>query len=291
MSVQQWWSRAFPEEDSEQNQYHALLGHNLAKGRLTLLLWANASAHLRIKSLLVCNSQTPHAFNKMGTRPTCLSCRQSMRNLGSWGNGCMWCPNLLLRNIFLTTTSWKVPSSDTPSSLGGWYGCWVWLPEGHFCCPSTWHLFCSPWTSNWSKTYAKNPVSRCFKIIEEGSLNLKEIFHCPPLHQPCWQSQGRYHISVLNSAWRKLCPECVTENNFKGSDTQVMREIVSMGKTVSGQQQLRHKGELMEKELVELQREQQRSLHWGRGRWGEGSQCSHKIHCLKMEWKPGFLWE
>lgn len=37
---------------------------------------------------------------------------------------------------------------------------------------------------------------------------------------------------TLNSAWRKLWPECVTECDIEKPDTQIVEEIVSMDKSL-----------------------------------------------------------
>ncbi|KAM6468469.1 uncharacterized protein PHA67_007400 [Liasis olivaceus] len=125
---------------------------------------------------------------------------------------------------------------------------------------------------NFKKLYTKALFTRCFNVTEETSLTLKEfwkkhfnVLHCINLIDKAWEDVT---YQTLNSAWRKLWPECVTERDFEGSDAEVVEEIVSvcksMGLDVDGTdiEELveDHKEELTTEELAELQSEQQKAL-------------------------------
>ncbi|KAM6448559.1 uncharacterized protein PHA67_020759 [Liasis olivaceus] len=114
---------------------------------------------------------------------------------------------------------------------------------------------------NFKKLYTKALFTRCFNVTEETSLTLKEfwkkhfnVLHCISLIDKSWEDVT---YRTLNSAWRKLWPECVAERDCEGSDAEVVEEIVSMCKSMG----LVVDGADIE-ELVEdqLQSEQQKAL-------------------------------
>ena len=68
--------------------------------------------------------------------------------------------------------------------------------------------------------YTKALFERCFEVTEDTSLTLKQfwrdhfnILSCFKLIDKAWQGVT---VRTLNSAWRKLWPECVAERDFEG---------------------------------------------------------------------------
>ncbi|XP_066980113.1 tigger transposable element-derived protein 1-like [Macrobrachium rosenbergii] len=129
--------------------------------------------------------------------------------------------------------------------------------------------------SNFKKLYTKALFSRCFRVTEETKLTLKEfwkkhfnVFHCITLIDNAW-TEVTYR--TLNSAWRKLWPQCVTVRDFEGFDAEIVQEIVSMGNSMGLQvndedvEELvaEHSEDLTADELVQLHKEQQEQLARG----------------------------
>ncbi|KAF7253304.1 LIM and senescent cell antigen-like-containing domain protein 2 [Varanus komodoensis] len=125
---------------------------------------------------------------------------------------------------------------------------------------------------NFKKLYTKALFSRCFNVTEETSLTLKEfwkkhfnVLHCINLIDKAWEDVTYW---TLNSAWKTLWPECITECDSEGSDAEAVEEIASLGKSMgldlSGADIEKlvedHKEELMTEELAELQSELQKAL-------------------------------
>ena len=88
------------------------------------------------------------------------------------------------------------------------------------------------------------------------------VLHSIILIDKAWQDVT---TRTLNSAWKKLWPECATDSGTEGTDSQVVRDIVSMGEGMGldvDEEDVEelvedHKEELMTEELAELQTEQQ----------------------------------
>jgi len=92
--------------------------------------------------------------------------------------------------------------------------------------------------SNFKKPYTKALFQRCFAVTSDTELTLRDfwkhhfnILHCLTLVDRAWQ-QVTYR--TMNSAWRKLWPECVAGRDFEGFDNEdsaVIDDIVPLGKT------------------------------------------------------------
>ncbi|XP_044302391.1 tigger transposable element-derived protein 1-like [Varanus komodoensis] len=268
----------------------ALPGHKPMKDRLTLLLCANASADLKIKPLLVYHSQTPRAFKEQNVNKARLPVM--------WrANARAWVTRQLfmewLYEVFAPTVKKYLSDNQLPER------CLLLMDnvpahppalvddmdtEYDFIkvkfLPSHMTPLLKPMdqqvTCNFKKLYTKALFSRCFNVTEETSLTLEEfwkehfnVLHCINFIDKAWEDVTYW---TLNSAWRKLWPECVTECvtefNFEGSDAQIVEEIVSLGKSmgldVNGadiEELIKdHKEELTAEELAELQSEQQKAL-------------------------------
>ncbi|XP_044137796.1 tigger transposable element-derived protein 1-like [Bufo gargarizans] len=266
----------------------ALPGHKPMKDRLTLLLCANASADLKIKPLLVYHSPTPRAFREQNVNRARLPVM--------WrANAKAWVTRQLfmewLHEVFAPTVRKYISDNQLPER------CLLLMDNApahppalvddmdaeydfikvKFLPPNTTPLL-QPMDQqvicNFKKLYTKALFTRCFNVTEETSLTLKEfwkkhfnVVHCINLIDKAWEEVTP---RTLNSAWRKLWPECVAEreHDFDGSDAEVVEEIVSMGKSMgldvdgADVEELveEHREELTTEELSELHGEQQRAL-------------------------------
>jgi len=91
--------------------------------------------------------------------------------------------------------------------------------------------------SNFKKLYNKALFQTCFEVTSDTELTLRDfwkhhfnILHCLTLVYKAWQ-QVTYR--TMNSAWRKMWPECVAGRDFEGFDNEdsaVIDDIVSLGK-------------------------------------------------------------
>ncbi|XP_014790984.1 tigger transposable element-derived protein 1-like [Octopus bimaculoides] len=124
--------------------------------------------------------------------------------------------------------------------------------------------------SNFKKLYTKNLFSLCFEVTENTSLTLREflkkhynIVNCLKIIDMAWQDVTR---RTLNSAWRKLWPDCVSERDFEEFkfETPVVEEIASLGKSMSLEVDDEDINDLVEEyseklttnELLQLQKQQ-----------------------------------
>ncbi|XP_014775483.1 tigger transposable element-derived protein 1-like [Octopus bimaculoides] len=89
--------------------------------------------------------------------------------------------------------------------------------------------------SNFKKLYTKDLFCRCFKVTENTNLTLHGFWkehnkvNCFKITYMTWQGVTR---RTLNSDWRKLWFDYVSERGFDGfeSETPVVEEMVSVGK-------------------------------------------------------------
>ncbi|XP_026547967.1 tigger transposable element-derived protein 1-like, partial [Notechis scutatus] len=264
----------------------AMPGHKPMKDRLTLLLCANASGDLKIKPLVVYQYENPRAFKQ--------------HNVNKARLPVMWRANtkgLVTRSLFL---EWLheafVPAareylSDNhlperclllmdnalahPPSLIDLMDNEYDFIEVKFLPPNTTPLL-QPMDqqiiSIFKKLYTKGLFTRCFNVTEDTSLTLREfwknhfnIVHCLSLIDKAWEDVTYW---TLNSAWKKLWPECVAERDFEGFEPSVVDEIVSMSNSMGLEvdsddiEELvkDHDEELTADELVALQNEQHKVL-------------------------------
>lgn len=130
--------------------------------------------------------------------------------------------------------------------------------------------------SNFKKLYTKALFQRCFEVTEGTNLTLREfwknhfhIVNCLKIIDKAWDGVTK---RTLTSAWRKLWPDCVPENDVEGvahlEEPPVVDDIVSLGKTLGLEvneadiQELveEHEQELTTDELMDLHREQQQEI-------------------------------
>ncbi|XP_067143112.1 tigger transposable element-derived protein 1-like [Centruroides vittatus] len=126
--------------------------------------------------------------------------------------------------------------------------------------------------SNFKKLYTKSLFRKCFEVTNDTRLTLKEfwenhfhILNCVYLIDNAW-NQVTYR--TMNSAWRKLWPDCVPERDFKDFNKEIVDDIVSIEQSIGLEVDNEDIGELVEdhstvlttEELEHLQNEQQRIL-------------------------------
>ncbi|XP_060794322.1 tigger transposable element-derived protein 1-like [Neoarius graeffei] len=125
--------------------------------------------------------------------------------------------------------------------------------------------------SNFKKLYTKALFSKCFQVINDTDLTLRDfwkdhfnILHCVNLIDKAWNNVS---YRMLQSAWKKLWPASVTDRDFEGFEEEtavVLHDIVSIGKSLELEVNEEdvvelledHKQEPTTEELVDLQREQ-----------------------------------
>nr|XP_020670660.1 tigger transposable element-derived protein 1-like [Pogona vitticeps]XP_020670661.1 tigger transposable element-derived protein 1-like [Pogona vitticeps]XP_020670663.1 tigger transposable element-derived protein 1-like [Pogona vitticeps] len=259
-------------------------GHKPMKDRLTLLLCANATGDLKIKPLLVHHSQTPRPFHRENVNKATLPVmwRANARARMTRQLFLEW-----LYEVFAPTVKKYLSDNQLPER------CLLLMDNTPAHPPSLVEdidedfirvKFLPPKItpllqpmdqqviSSFKKLYTKALFTRCFNITEETSLTLKEfwrshfnVLHSVRLIDKAWQDVT---TQTLNSAWRKLWPECVTNSGTEGTDAQLVRDIVSMGEGMGldvSEEDVEelieeHKEELTTEELAELQTEQRKAL-------------------------------
>ncbi|XP_066231909.1 zinc finger MYM-type protein 6 isoform X4 [Saccopteryx leptura] len=261
-------------------------GHKPMKDRLTLALCANASGDCKIKPLLVYHSENPRAFksHKIIKEKLPVMWRANPKAwvtrelFVQWVN-LVFGPavkkyllenNLPLQALLVLDKAPAHPPNLTEDILDEFKFIKVlYLP------PNTTPIL-QPMDqqviSNFKKLFTKQLFQRCFEVMESTNLTLREfwkehynIVTCLGIIDMAWQGVTR---KTLNSAWRKLWPEVVSERDFEGFEPEVsvVEEIVSLGKSMGlevNEEDIddlieKHSEELTTEELKELQQQQQR---------------------------------
>ncbi|KAJ7303222.1 hypothetical protein JRQ81_012158 [Phrynocephalus forsythii] len=133
-----------------------------------------------------------------------------------------------------------------------------------------------PVISDFKKLYTKALFQLCFEVTERTNLTLREFWknhfdmaNCLKIVSKAWAAVTQ---RTLNSAWRKLWPDCVLGRSLEGpaheQEPAVVREIVSLGKALGLEvneddvQELveEHGRDLTTDELMDLHREQQQEV-------------------------------
>nr|XP_053643709.1 tigger transposable element-derived protein 1-like [Cherax quadricarinatus] len=116
--------------------------------------------------------------------------------------------------------------------------------------------------SNFKKLYTKAMFQKCFIVTTETQLTLKEfwkdhfnILNCRNLIGMAWEGVTK---RTLNSAWKKLWPECVDKRDFEGFEANpenpmpVEESIVALGKSLGLEVSGEDVEELVEEDSEEL---------------------------------------
>uniref|UniRef100_A0A5F8G8Y5 HTH CENPB-type domain-containing protein n=1 Tax=Monodelphis domestica TaxID=13616 RepID=A0A5F8G8Y5_MONDO len=260
-------------------------GHKPMKDRLTLALCANASGDCKIKPLLVYHSENPRAFksHKIIKEKLQVMWRANPKAwvtrelFVQWVN-LVFGPavkkylsenNLPLKALLVLDNAPAHSPNLTEDILYEFNFIKVlYLP------PNTTPIL-QPMDqqviSDFKKLFMKQLFRQCFEITESTNLTLQEfwkehynIVTCLKIIDMAWQGTTR---RTLNSAWRKLWPEVVSESDFEGfkPEVPVVEEIVSLGKSMGlevNEEDIddligKHIEELTTEELKELQQQQQ----------------------------------
>ncbi|XP_064090690.1 tigger transposable element-derived protein 1-like [Macrobrachium nipponense] len=266
----------------------ALPGHKPMKDRLTLLFCANASGDCKVKPLLVYHSENPRAFKKNNVQKKLLHVMWRS-NTKAWvtrilfvewmneGFGpevkkCLREKDLPFKALLVMDNAPAHPPSVEEDLLDEFKFIKVkFLPANTtpILQPMDQQVI-----ANFKKLYTKAMFQRCFEMTEGTNLTLREfwkdhysVYNCLNLIDKAWQGITR---RTLNSAWKKLWPNCVAERDFEGFETvekgAVEDEIVSLGMSLGLEVDTddiddlltEHGQQLTTDELLELHKEQQR---------------------------------
>nr|XP_053653136.1 tigger transposable element-derived protein 1-like [Cherax quadricarinatus] len=246
------------------------------KDRLTLLMCANASGDCEVKPLLVYHSETPRVFRKNNVLKANL-CVLWRANSKAWVTRDFFydwlhhafaptVKNYLLENklnlkCLLVLDSAPGHPSDVAERLCGDMS----FIKVKFLPPNTTPLL-QPMDqqviSNFKKLYTKAMFQKCFAVTTETQLTLKvfwkdhfNILNCINLIGKAWEGVTK---RTLNSAWKKLWPECVDKRDFEGFEANpekcmpVEESTVALGKSLGLEVSGENVEELVEEDNDEL---------------------------------------
>ena len=243
-----YWKK-MPRRTFITSEFKTLPGHKCTKDRLTLAFCANASGDFKLKPLLVYHSESPRAFKA--------------RNVSKGNLPVLWRANAkawLTRQLFVEWMNIvfgpSVKKYLTDNSLP--LKCVLLLDNapGHppeleddlldefkfikvVYLPANTTSILQPMDqqviSNFKKLFMKHLFKHCFEVVESTNLTLREFWKdhyniviCLKLIDMAWQGVTK---RTLNSAWRKLWPDVVLEQDFDKSEP-VEKEIVSIGRSM-----------------------------------------------------------
>lgn len=228
----------------------SLPGHKPMKDRLTLVLCGNASGDCRIKPMLIYHSENPRAFkqNKVVKENLPVMWRS---NAKAWGTRALFME--WLRLVCAKEIEKYLKDNNLPRRC-------VLLLDNASCHPKVLEeiiqdefdfitvKFLPPNTTsliqpmdqqviaNFKKLYTKFMFQKCFEVISDTNLTLKDfwkhhfnIFSCICLIDKAWKQLS---YRVFNSSWRKMLPDAVPERDFDGFEREVeelVDDIVKIG--------------------------------------------------------------
>lgn len=267
----------------------ALPGHKPMKDKLTLLLCGNASGDFKIKPLLVYHSENPRVFKKNNVIKSKLPVMWRA-NCKAWVTRQFfieWIHEVFAPSVkkYLQENNLQLKCllvmDNAPAHSPGLSDELV--EELDFITlkflPPNMTPLIQPMDqqviSNFKKLYTKALFQRCFELTSDTELTLRDIWkhhfnilHCLTLIDKTWR-QVTYR--TMNSAWRKLWPDCIASRDFEDFDTEdstVVDDIVSLGKNMGLEVNNEdveelvedHKNELSTEELEQLQEQQQKAI-------------------------------
>ncbi|XP_010614848.1 tigger transposable element-derived protein 1-like [Fukomys damarensis] len=280
-----FWKK-IPKRTYVTEEENATAGHKPVKDRLTLLFCANANGDFKVKPLLVYHSKNPPGFKKCKVQKSQFNimCRSNSKALLTrvffieWINE-VFGPavkkyllekNLPLRALLVMGNAPAHPPGFEDDLLEEFQFMKVkFLPPNT---TPTLQPMDQQVISDFKKLYTKALFQRCFEVTRGTNLTFQEFwknhFHtvnCLKIIDKAWDGVTK---GTLNSAWRKLWPQCVLGHDLGLADdpeSAVVEEIVSLGKTMGLElneddiQELleEHGQELTTEELMDLHREQQ----------------------------------
>uniref|UniRef100_UPI00358EFACF tigger transposable element-derived protein 1-like n=1 Tax=Myxine glutinosa TaxID=7769 RepID=UPI00358EFACF len=225
-------------------------GHKPMKDRLTLLLCANASGDCKIKPLLVYHSENPRVFKKNNVIKSKLNVMWRA-NVKAWATRQFFTEwihekfapsvkayleekNLPLKALLVMDNAPAHPPG-LEEDLEEEYS----FIKGKFLPPNTTPLI-QPMDqqviSNFKKLYTKAMFQRCFEVTNETELTLRDfwkdhynILHCLRIIDKAWREVS---LRTMNSAWKKLWPDCVAGRDFEGFEEPIVPAIVALGQSM-----------------------------------------------------------
>uniref|UniRef100_UPI00358DE2FE tigger transposable element-derived protein 1-like n=1 Tax=Myxine glutinosa TaxID=7769 RepID=UPI00358DE2FE len=225
-------------------------GHTPMKDRLTLLLCANASGDCKIKPLLVYHSENPRVFKKNNVIKGKLNVMWRA-NVKAWATRQFfteWIHEEFAPSVKAYLEEKNLPvkallvMDNAPAHPPG-------LEEDleeeysfikvKFLPPNTTPLI-QPMDqqviSNFKKLYTKAMFQRCFEVTNETELILRDfwkdhynILHCLRIIDKAWREVS---LRTMNSAWKKLWPDCVAGRDFEGFEEPIVPAIVALGQSM-----------------------------------------------------------
>ena len=271
----------------------SMSGHKPTKDRLTLLLCGNASGDFKVKPLLIYHSENPRAFKAnnviKGRLPIIW---RSNKKAWLTSQICTeWVHEVFGPAVKKYLEEKKLPlrccllMDNAPAHPPGLEDL---TEEFDFIkikfLPANTTPLLQPMDqqviANFKKLYTKFLFQRCFEVTSETQLTLRDfwknhfnIYHSITLIDKAW-NQVSYR--TMNSAWRKLWPDCVIERQFDSvagtstaadneeesrEDSQLIDEIVSMGQNLGLEINSGDVEELLNEHRDELTTEELRQLH------------------------------
>ncbi|XP_064098391.1 jerky protein homolog-like isoform X1 [Macrobrachium nipponense] len=269
----------------------SLPGYNPMQDRLALALCANASGDCKIKPLLVHHSENPRAFksHKILKENLQVMWRANPRAwvtrefFVQWVNlvfGPAVKKYLLENNLPLQALLVLDNAPAHPPNLSDGL-----LEEFKFIkvlyLPANATPILQPMDQQvitiFKKLFTKHLFKRCFEVTESTNLTLREFWNdrydivtCLRAIDMAWQGVTR---RTLNSAWKKLWPETVSERDtVEGFEPEasVVEEIVSLGKSMGLEVSEGDVNDLVETRSGELTTEELMDLHFEQVEPGSG---------------------
>uniref|UniRef100_UPI00358F173F tigger transposable element-derived protein 1-like n=1 Tax=Myxine glutinosa TaxID=7769 RepID=UPI00358F173F len=254
-------------------------GHKPMKDRLTLLLCANASGDCKIKPLLVYHSENPRVFKKNNVIKSKLNVMWRA-NVKAWATRQFFTEwiheefapsvkayleekNLPLKALLVMDNAPAHPPG-LEEDLEEEYS----FIKVKFLPPNTTPLI-QPMDqqviSNFKKLYTKAMFQRCFEVTNETELTLRDfwkdhynILHCLRIIDKAWREVS---LRTMNSAWKKLWPDCVAGRDFEGFEEPIVPAIVALGQSMGLEVSEEDVEELVEDHNKELTTEELQHLH------------------------------
>ncbi|XP_007424618.1 tigger transposable element-derived protein 1-like [Python bivittatus] len=221
-----FWKK-MPKRTYITEEENAMPGHKPMKDRLTLLFCANASGDFKVKPLLVYHSENPRAFKKYKVQ-------KSQLNTMWRSTSKAWVPRILfvewINEVFGPAVKKYLLEKNLPLKALLVMDNAPAHPPGleddlleefkfikvKFLPPNITpmlQLMDQQVISNFKKLYTKALFQRCFEVTEGRNFTLREfwknhfhIMNCLKIIDKAWDGVTK---RTLNSAWRKLWPDCV----------------------------------------------------------------------------------